>query len=228
MNAINGAIVLVAALTVAGCTTCSQPDSDGWKDVFDKGLANAEMDGGSGWRYDDDGFLTPTNKSKILSRESYGPNFDLDCVYKLGSAGNSGLYIYDSDHPKAKIEIQMLDDFHPQYQGKQKRHQMTGSLYGHSAATKVCSKPAGEWNRMQVSCRGKSVKVWVNGEQVIDEDLSKFVDAVRNPDGTETPLAQRTFMPWAQIPTRGKVGFQGVHGGGAVFVKSFRIREVGK
>ena len=186
------------------------------------------MDGGCGWHYDAEDLLSPTNAAKILSKESYGPNFDLDCVYRLDAAGNSGLYIYDSDHPKAKIEIQLLDDHHPQYEGKQKSHQVTGSLYGHSSATKVCSRPAGEWNRMQVSCRGKNVKVWVNGAQVIDADLGKFTDAKTNPDGSLTPEHQRSFLPWAQIPTCGKVGFQGIHGGGAVHVKSFKVREVCK
>lgn len=230
----NGKMVLAAVaagVVAAGCCSkcgCGAKCCGGWADVFDASLSNAEMDGGCGWHYDAEGCLSPTNAAKILSKKSYGPDFDLDCVYKLDAAGNSGLYIYDSEHPKAKIEIQMLDDTHPQYQGKQKQHQMTGSLYGHSAATKVCSKPAGEWNRMQVSCRGKSVKVWVNGEQVIDEDLSKFTDAKTNPDGSLTPERQRSFYPWAKIPTCGKVGFQGIHGGGAVHVKSFRVREVCK
>lgn len=229
----NGKMVLAAVaagVVAAGCCSkcgCGETCRGEWRDVFDATLSNAEK-GGVGWRYEADGCLAPTNAEKILSAKSYGPDFDLDCVYKLDAAGNSGLYIYDSEHPKAKIEIQMLDDTHPQYQGKQKQHQMTGSLYGHSAATKVCSKPAGEWNRMLVSCRGKSVKVWVNGEPVIDEDLSKFTDAKTNPDGSLTPERQRSFYPWAKIPTCGKVGFQGIHGGGAVHVKSFRVREVCK
>lgn len=227
VNKMYMAAAVAASVMAAGCRSTSGCGDDcrgEWVDVFDATLSNAE-NGGAGWHYEADGCLAPTNAERILSARSYGPNFDLDCTYRLDAAGNSGLYIYDSEHPKAKIEIQMLDDTHPQYQGKQKQHQVTGSLYGHSAATRLCSKPAGEWNRMQVACRGKSVRVWVNGELVIDEDLAKFTDAKTNPDGSLTPERQRSFYPWAEIPTCGKVGFQGIHGGGAVHVKSLKVRE---
>ena len=35
------------------------------------------------------------------------------------------------------------------------------------------AKPAGEWNRMAVTCRGSQLKVALNGEQVVDCDLTK-------------------------------------------------------
>ena len=66
---------------------------------------------------------------------------------------------------------------------------------------------------------------YYNGTIETPANLAKFTDAAKNPDGSETPVRQRSFYPWAQIPTCGKVGFQGIHGGGAVHVKSLKVKE---
>ena len=34
------------------------------------------------------------------------------------------------------------------------------------------AKPAGEWNRMIVTCKGTRLQVELNGEQVVDLDLA--------------------------------------------------------
>ena len=49
-------------------------------------------------------------------------------------------------------------------------------------------KPAGEWNRYTITLQGSLLKVVLNGEQIIDLDLSK------------TGLKDR--------PARGHIGFQ--------------------
>jgi len=36
------------------------------------------------------------------------------------------------------------------------------------AATKNMSKPAGEWNHARIEAHGQNIKVWLNGEQIID------------------------------------------------------------
>ena len=35
------------------------------------------------------------------------------------------------------------------------------------------AKPAGEWSRLVVTCQGRRLQVELNGEQVVDMDLSK-------------------------------------------------------
>ena len=97
-----GEEVVVTALTM-GPPQCEKVVREAFMMGVDRGIILLDRAfGGCGWRYDAEGCLSPTNAAKILSKKSYGPNFDLDCVYKLDAAGNSGLYIYDSEHPKAK------------------------------------------------------------------------------------------------------------------------------
>ena len=226
-------VAAAAAMLMAGCATAPRapvephPDTPAysWKPLFADDLSDAEFEKGS-WKLEG-GVLRSLLDKPIWTKADY-EDYVLDFEYMMEKDGNSGVFIYLSNldqFPKYKIEVQLLDDESPKFKGKELAYQQSGSLYGRAAALEIASKPAGEWNRMQVSCRGKSVRVWVNGELVIDEDLAKFTDAKTNPDGSLTPERQRSFYPWAEIPTCGKVGFQGIHGGGAVHVKSLKVRE---
>ena len=97
VNKMYMAAAVAACVMAAGCRStggCGDDCRGEWVDVFDATLSNAE-NGGAGWHYEADGCLAPTNAERILSARSYGPNFDLDCTYRLDAAGNSGLYIYD-------------------------------------------------------------------------------------------------------------------------------------
>ena len=80
----NGVSIMVAAgaaLLMAGCATCSHPDSDGWEDVFNKDLSNAEC-AKSGWAWDKDGYLTPGTEETLFSKKDY-KNFVLDLAYTM-------------------------------------------------------------------------------------------------------------------------------------------------
>ena len=49
--------------------------------------------------------------------------------------------------------------------------------------TKNMAKPAGQWNRMIVTCRAGRLKVELNGRQVIDLELKKSRAKDRPPTG---------------------------------------------
>ncbi|MBO7721623.1 MAG: DUF1080 domain-containing protein [Kiritimatiellae bacterium] len=226
--------VFAAALAaLCGCATLNDgahPDSTGpgWEDVFDRSLSNAEVDGkpcsADLWSWDDEGCLTPKCTGNLMSKKSWN-SFVLDCEYKCDATGNSGIFFYDTDHPSAKIEMQILDDRHPKY-AKEAPYSFTGSLYGHCAARKIASKGPGEWNRVTIRARGDDVKVVLNGEKVVDVDLSRWTSRTKNPDGSDIPPWQRQFVPWAELPKRGRIGLQGVHGGKAAHFKYLRIKAL--
>jgi len=210
--------------------SAGHPDSTGpeWEDVFDKTLSNAVLAGGPCtnklWAWDAEGCLTPNTTDTLLSKKSWG-SFVLDCEYKCDETGNSGIFFYDTVHPSAKIEMQILDDHHPMYRDELP-YQFTGSLYGHKPAKKVNSKGPGEWNRVTIWARGDDVEVVLNGETVCEADLSEWKSQLMNPDGTDIPPWQRTFVPWAQLPKCGRIGLQGIHGGKAAHFKYLRIKSL--
>jgi hypothetical protein len=54
-----------------------------------------------------------------------------------------------------------------------------GAVVGVAAPSKNMAKPAGEWNRMIVTCDGERMRVALNGEEVIDLDLSESAETRR-------------------------------------------------
>ena len=226
--------VAAAAMLVAGCATAPKapiephPDTPAyaWKPLFAKDLSDAEFEKGS-WQWDGD-VLRSMKPNPIWTKADY-ENYVLDFEYMMEKDGNSGVFIYISNldkFPKYKIEVQLLDDESPKFKGKELPYQQSGSLYGRAPAIEIASKPVGEWNRMTVFCNGKNVHVVLNGKAVVDANLDDWKDPLVNPDGTPVPPWHREFPALSTIPTRGRVGFQGVHGDAGVRIRNLRIASL--
>jgi hypothetical protein len=68
------------------------------------------------------------------------------------------------------IEVQILDSH-----GKNEPlgpHDC-GGVIGTVGPKKNMAKPAGQWNRMVVTCKGSQMRVELNGEEIVDLDLSQ-------------------------------------------------------
>src|SRR2546421_4161955 len=103
------------------------------------------------------------------TREKIG-NATIRVVYKVDTEkANSGVFIRIPDAPKSEddainkgIEVQIDqsdDDWH-----------CTGVLYSMTKAKARASKPAGEWNTMEIAMRGPRTTVTLNGVVVTDYD----------------------------------------------------------
>ena len=233
---INKGQIIVASVTLvlAGCATApkapNEPHPDtpayNWKPLFAADLSDAEFEKGS-WAWD--GNVLRSVLDKPIWTKADWENYVLDFEYKMEKDGNSGAFIYITNldkFPKYKIEVQLLDDDSPKFKGKELPYQQSGSLYGRAAALEIASKPAGEWNRMTVFCQGKNVHVVLNGKAVVDANLDDWKDPLVNPDGTPVPPWHRGFPALSTIPTRGRVGFQGVHGDAGVSIRNLRIASL--
>ncbi len=116
-----------------------------------------------------------------LSTDKVYGDFDFKVDYKVGPAGNSGVFIRAprmGDPAYTGMEIQLLDDEAPVYD-KIKPYQHTGSVYGIVAAKRGHNKPLGEWNTIEVIAHGAKVKVILNGTVITEADLSEHDDAVK-------------------------------------------------
>ena len=73
----------------------------------------------------------------------------------------------------------------------------------------------------------EQVTAVLNGKHVSHMDMSKWTDNKVGPDGTVIP-------PWltkqkkCDMPTKGKVGLQGKHGGAATDFRNIKIRPIQK
>src|SRR6059058_2892676 len=97
-------------------------------------------------------------------------------MFKLPKAGNNGLAIrYPGKGDTAyegMCEIQVLDDSAKQY-AKLDPRQYNGSVYGIVAAQRGYLRPVGAWNFEEVTIKGPTIKVELNGTVILDADLSK-------------------------------------------------------
>jgi hypothetical protein len=111
----------------------------------------------------------------LRTERQYG-DFHLSLEYQLSSGANSGVYVrvgVDGTHhrdapsdPPAGFEVQILDDRAPRY-ANLKDYQYSASLYDIAGAKPRVSKPAGEWNRLEIDCAGSHVAIRHNGVRVV-------------------------------------------------------------
>jgi len=101
--------------------------------------------------------------------------------FRLPAGGNNGLAIrYPGQGDTAyagMCELQVLDDNYEKATGdKIDPRQAHGSAYGMVAAHRGYQHPVGEWNYEEVTVRGSTIKVELNGVEILDADLSKVTD----------------------------------------------------
>ena len=97
--------------------------------------------------------------------------------FKLPPGGNNGLAIrYPGTGDTAYVgmcESQVLDDNYEKVKGPIDPRQAHGSAYGMVAAQRGYQQPIGEWNFEEVTVKGSTIKVELNGTVILDTDLSK-------------------------------------------------------
>lgn len=115
--------------------------------------------------------------------EAFG-DFTMHVEFKVGAGSNSGIFFRSDpkDPVQRGFEIQVFDDA-----GQEPSRHGSGSLYDVAVPMFNLSRPTGEWNSYDITCRGPRVEVVMNGWKVLDLDLSKMTEPIGKFD---TPLAQ--------------------------------------
>ena len=114
---------------------------------------------------------------KLLTDKEYC-DFVLRFEFKMPAEGsNNGLGIRaprEGDAAYQGMELQIIDEAAALSGkwGKLKDAQYHGSVYGVVAAKRGAMKPAGEWNVQEVTAKGKKITVVLNGQTILDTDLS--------------------------------------------------------
>ena len=191
--------------------------ASGFKDVFN----GKDFEGWAGptANYDvKEGAIAckPKNGGTIYMKEEL-EDFVARVEIKLPKGGNNGLAIrYPGTGDTAYVgmcELQVLDDDAPQYARLDPR-QYHGSAYGMAAAQRGYQRPIGEWNFQEVTVKGSTIKVELNGFLILDTDLSKITDYMAK---SPHPGKERT---------KGFFGFAG-HGDAVAF-KNVQIKKLNK
>jgi hypothetical protein len=119
----------------------------------------------------------PAKGGTIYTKDEYS-NFKARLEFKLPPGGNNGLAIrYPGSGDTAydgMCESQVLDDNYEKATGQKiDPRQAHGSAYGMVAAARGYQHPIGDWNFEEVTVKGSTITVELNGTVILDADLSK-------------------------------------------------------
>jgi len=150
----------------AFATTAFSADEEGFTSIFNgKDFA--------GWKGPVENY--EVKDGTIYTAEEYA-DFVVRFEVLIPSGSNNGLAIrYPGSGDTAYVgmcELQVLDNDAPKY-AKLDPRQYHGSAYGMVAAKRGHLKPAGEWNVQEVTVKGSTIVVVLNGVTILDADLSK-------------------------------------------------------
>lgn len=194
-----------------------------WEPLFARDLANAISPDGI-W-YFKDGILTATEDKCIWTKKDYN-NFILNLEFKNAKGTNSGVFVYCNDidnYVPNSVEVQIADDYFDRWAKANKTWQCA-AIFGHLAASESRVKKPGKWNKMQITCIDQNITVKLNGKLVTEMDMSLWTSGTMNPDGSEIPSWLST--PFAYLPSKGKIGFQGKHGNADIWFRKIKIKEL--
>ena len=116
----------------------------------------------------------------IFTKEVYA-DFVVRFEFKVPPGGNNGLAIrYPGKGNTAyggMCELQVLDENYERVRkAKLDPKLVHGSAYGMAGAKRGFQRPTGEWNEQAVTVKGATIKVILNGTEILDTDLSKVKD----------------------------------------------------
>jgi 3-keto-disaccharide hydrolase len=175
------------SLMAASCAGCllilfqtaahsNEQGDDGFVPLFNgKDLSGWKTKGD--WVYEPDGVLAakPQGRRRLfpdpnlfLWSDATYDDFILDLEFKVDENASSGVFLRSSSQD-SYLQAQIRDSH-----GKKEPfgNSTCGAVVGVAAPSKNMSKPAGQWNRMIITCEGNRMQVQLNGEAVINLDLS--------------------------------------------------------
>lgn len=127
----------------------------------------------------DSSICCKSGRGGLLLHEKEYANFIARLEFKLPPGGNNGLAIRSPGKGdvaySGMCELQVLDSEHPKFASLDDR-QYHGSAYGMSPAYRGYLRPTGQWNFQQVTVDGSTIKVELNGNVILNTDLSQVTE----------------------------------------------------
>ena len=185
---------------------------DAWRGYQSDGIP-------AGWQIGDRVLSKHGSVGDLVSKDEFG-DFDLELEWKIGEAGNSGIFYrgteeYDHIYWSAP-EYQLLDDI--KADDNKTRLTCAGALYAIYPSPAGHLKPVGEWNKARIVATGNHVQHWLNGFKLLEYEVGS--------SDWEARVQASKFKPYPNYgrARRGHIALQGDHTGSLAF-RNMRIRS---
>lgn len=173
-----------------------------------------------GWTVKDGVISKEGEVDDLVTRDEFG-NFELELEWKLGKAGNSGVFYHGTreyDHIYwSAPEYQLLDDANAP--DGRSRLTAAAAAYGLYPAPADVVHAFDQWNSTRIVVNGAHVEHWLNGKKVVEYELW-------SPDWKAKVAASKFVkFPNYGLAKKGYIGIQGDHPG-TLELRNIRIREL--
>ena len=186
---------LILLLVFALASTAQEVvDDAGFAPIFNGlDLAGWHAMGQQDW-HAGDGILWTEGKGGWLRSDQRYADFALRLEYRVSKGAVSGIFLRSAeqgDPTFTGLKIALLDDA-----GQLTDLHSTGAIYGAVIPLDSVGRKAGEWNQVEISCIGRHLTVFLNGNRIhkIDFDDPAFVFAEKR--------------PLSRVPNQGYIGLE--------------------
>ena len=171
-------IILAASMACLGSVAgCAGEKEGGFVAIFDgKGLDGWKQIGGGGFKLVD-GTIESYDGMGLLwySKKSY-KDFILRLEWKVNrKEANSGVFVRFPD-PGDDVWVPVEKGHEMQICDTDGPKERTGSVFQSADATRVPTRPVGEWNEMEIKVIGQKYEVKVNAEKVCEHTSDRSLE----------------------------------------------------
>jgi len=142
---------------------------DGWVTLFDgKNLDHFDKVGDANWRIEDGAAVADRGNGFLVTKESYG-DFQIRAEFWVGPDANSGIFIRATEpqkiDAKTAYEVNIWDD-------RPSKDYATGAIVD-IAKVDPMPKSVGQWNVYEITAKGGTFTVVLNGQKTVEAKDSK-------------------------------------------------------
>ena len=163
------ALALFTAATLGLSAPASAQDA-GWTTLLDgSSLDGWNQIGDANWSIVDGAAQADSGAGFLVTPESYG-DFELVLQYAVEEPANSGIFIRCADpasvNDRNSYEVNIFDT-------RPDQTYRTGGIVHIAAPASQVDSP-GRWNTYEIRAEGPRLRVWLNGEQMVDVEDEQF------------------------------------------------------
>ena len=164
------ALFTAAALGLSAAPASAQ--SPGWTTLLDGSTLDGwNQIGDANWSLVDGAAQADSGAGFLVTPESYG-DFELVLQYAVEEPANSGIFIRCADamsvNDRNSYEVNIYDT-------RADQTYRTGGIVHIAAPASHVDSP-GRWNTYEIIAEGPRLRVWLNGEQMVDVEDAQFAD----------------------------------------------------
>ena len=142
----------------------------------------------------------------MMVHEQQQGDFILSLDYKISPKCNSGIFVRTfplTAAPGWSVGYNGLEMAVDDSKGAGMHD--PGAIYDLVAPCRNAAQPVGQWNHVVITCKGPSVVMELNGEQVSQLNLDEWANPSKRPDGSTHKF---TGVAWKNHPRKGYIGLQ--------------------